>query len=117
MSETKKKVTQTIKVNGTAEKKTEAFANALNSVQQNVLKNTNDVILRIEPVDVLIELAEERTYKEKFLFFFIPRMRTDYHVVLNVIVEITMIEIERVKFVKKETKDPNAISLPLLKKN
>ena len=40
---------------------------------QKVLKETTEVLIRIEPKEVTIRQAKEQVYTEKFLFFFFPR--------------------------------------------
>ena len=37
---------------------------------QKVLKETTEVLIRIEPKEVTIRQAKEQVYTEKFLFFF-----------------------------------------------
>lgn len=64
---------------------------------QKVLKETTEVLIRIEPKEVTIRQAKEQVYTEKFLFFFFPR-RVIYHVELAVEVEIQAIAVEEVDF-------------------
>ncbi|MNR61358.1 hypothetical protein D3C85_1830950 [compost metagenome] len=71
------------------------------NVQGTILKSTNNVLLRIEPQDVKVLKAEERTTKEKFLFFFLPRERKNYSVTLEITVNVTIINTEKVVFVAK----------------
>lgn len=107
---------QIIQVEGTGKEKNQAFANALNQIHNRVLKEKNDVIIRIEPLDIEIIKAEQETFTERFLFFFLPRKRADYRVVLAVEVEITLIEMETIDFVEKRVADPNGLPLPFGKK-
>lgn len=44
-----KRSTQTVIVSGKGNKKNEAFASALNDVSKKVLKETTEVLIRIEP--------------------------------------------------------------------
>ena len=69
-------------------------------MQGAVLKSTNNILLRIEPQDVSVVKAEEIT-KEKFLFFFLPRERKSYAVSLEITVNVTIINTEKVVFVTK----------------
>ena len=103
---------QVIQVEGTGKEKNLAFANALNQIHNRVLKEKDDVIVRIEPVDIQIVRAEQETFTERFLFFFLPRTRADYRVLLDVEVEITLIEMETVSFVEKKVADPNGLPIP-----
>lgn len=107
---------QIIQVEGTGKEKNQAFANALNQIHNRVLKEKNDVIIRIEPLDIQVVKAEQETFTERFLFFFLPRKRADYRVVLAVEVEITLIEMETIDFVEKRVADPNGLPLPFGKK-
>ncbi|MBM7689441.1 hypothetical protein BCR24_10355 [Enterococcus ureilyticus] len=103
---------QVIQVEGTGKEQNLAFANALNQIHNRVLKEKDDVIVRIEPVAIQIIKAEQETYTERFFFFFLPRKRADYRVLLNVEVEITLIEMETISFVEKKVADPNGLSIP-----
>lgn len=74
------------------------------------------MIVRIEPLDIQIIRAEQETFTERFLFFFLPRTRADYRVLLDVEVEITLIEMEMIPFVEKRVTDPNGLPIPFSKK-
>lgn len=103
---------QVIQVEGTGKEQNLAFANALNQIHNRILKEKDDVIVRIEPVAIQIIKAEQETYTERFFFFFLPRKRADYRILLNVEVEITLIEMETISFVEKKVADPNGLSIP-----
>ena len=107
---------QNIQVEGTGKEKNLAFANALNQIHNRVLKEKNDVIVRIEPLDIQVVKAEQETFTERFFFFFLPRTRADYRVLLDVEVEITLIEMETIPFVEKRVTDPNGLPIPFGKK-
>lgn len=107
---------QTVNVSGTGENKAAAFSDALNHVQKEILKQSSDIILRIEPNDVTIISAEERTYTERFLFFFLPRKRKTYHVKLSVHVAVMKIDLQAVEFTSNETQAPDTINVPFLTK-
>ena len=109
-----KRSTQTVIVSGKGNKKNEAFASALNDVSKKVLKETTEVLIRIEPKEVTIRQAKEQVYTEKFLFFFFPRVI--YHVELAVEVEIQAIAVEEVDFLTETIKEPNAVVVPFLSK-
>ncbi|MGX7417928.1 DUF4312 family protein [Carnobacterium gallinarum] len=117
MSDVTKKSRQIVRVEGKAEKKNQAFSNALNQIHGKVLKESDDVTLRIEPIDTKIVLAEEERYTEKFLFFFLPRTRVNYRVVLDVEIEITLISVNEVQFATTNVTSPTALPLPSFKKN
>ena len=99
-----KRSTQTVIVSGKGNKKNEAFASALNDVSKKVLKETTEVLIRIEPNSYF------------FLFFFFPRKRVIYHVELAVEVEIQAIAVEEVDFLTETIKEPNAVVVPFLSK-
>lgn len=96
----KKQSIITIQVSGQGDSKQRAFANALAQVQGTILKNTQDVILRIEPLDINVVKAFSTVNMEKFLFFFLPRKRETYTVVLDISVDITLIKVDSVEFNK-----------------
>lgn len=107
---------QVIQVEGTGTEKNLAFANALNKIHHHVLKEKEDVIVRIEPVEIQIVKAEQETFTERFLFFFLPRKRADYRVLLDVEVDITLIEMDAIRFVEQKVTDPNGLPIPFGKK-
>ncbi|MEI5994590.1 DUF4312 family protein [Candidatus Enterococcus mansonii] len=107
---------QVIQVEGTGKEKNLAFANALNQIHNRVLKEKSDVIVRIEPLDIQVVKAEQETFTERFLFFFLPRTRADFRVLLDVEVEITLIEMDSIAFVEKKVTDPNGFLLPFGRK-
>lgn len=97
----KENYTTSVKVEGKGGSKAQAFACALASVQSAVLKSTSNILLRIEPEDVNVLKAEERVTKEKFLFFFLPRVKKSYSVSLEITVNVTIINVEKVVFATK----------------
>lgn len=88
----------TVRVTGVGESKQRAFAVALNSVQREILKQNNAILLRIEPIDVDVVSAMRKTTVEKFLFFFLPRKKEQFTVVLDVSVDIHYVDVEPVDF-------------------
>lgn len=115
MSAEKKKIEQVV-VAGKGDTKQAAFSSALSEIQKKVLKESSDVLLRIEPRAVTILSAEEVSYTERFLFFFFPRTRTHYQVELKVEVEMTLVEMASVPFKKAQTEDPQGVAIPFLSK-
>lgn len=95
----KEHFTTTVNVSGKGDSKERAFADALSRVQNTVLKATNKVLLRIEPQDVVVVLARESVRKEKFLFFFLARERRSYSVELDITVNVTVIDTDKVSFI------------------
>ncbi|OWY38785.1 cytoplasmic protein [Xenophilus sp. AP218F] len=94
----KETFTTTVQVQGGGESKAQAFADALSQVQRVVLGQSGKVLLRIEPADLRVLSAERRARTERFLFLFLPRERVRYTVALEVTVNVTAIDAERVAF-------------------
>ena len=88
----------TVRVQGSAHSAQRAFANALTGVQQEILKQNSNIILRIEPVDVEIISTTKKTITEKFLFFFFPRQKSTFNVELDVIVDVTFVDLSQIEF-------------------
>ena len=107
---------QSIIVSGTGESKTSAFSDALSHVQKEILKQSTDVILRIEPNDITVLSAKEQTYVERFMFLFLPRKYKKYAVKLQVYLEIIKIDLQAVEFINDEIQSPNKIKLPFFTK-
>ncbi|SQJ32952.1 putative cytoplasmic protein [Salmonella enterica subsp. enterica serovar Heidelberg] len=97
----KEQFTTTVRVKGKGDAKARAFADALNHVQSAVMRESPYILLRIEPQDVRIVQAHESVRKEAFLFFFLRRERRTYSVELDVTVNVTAINLDRVDFVAK----------------
>ena len=91
----KEQFTTTVRVAGKGESKSRAFADALN----HVMKSSSRILLRIEPQDVTVVHAREAVRKEAFLFFFLRRERRTYSVELDVTVNVTAIDLDKVDFV------------------
>lgn len=94
----KKHRQQTIRISGKGNSKQKACAVALMSIQREVLKNSSNIMLRVEPVGVNLISASEEVFTEKFLFFFFPRKRICYSIVLDVTVEISFVDINEINF-------------------
>ncbi|MBY4838624.1 MULTISPECIES: DUF4312 family protein [Pantoea] len=87
-----------VTVQGKGDSKAKAFADALSKVQQQVLRTSQKILLRIEPMDVRVLRAQESVRKEKFLFFFLARERRNYSVELDITVSVTVIDTDKVEF-------------------
>ncbi|HHQ4885396.1 TPA: DUF4312 family protein [Aeromonas veronii] len=94
----KENFTTKVTVSGKGTTRQQAFASALSQVQPTLLKDNQQVLLRIEPVDVQVLRAEESVRVEKFLFFFLPRQRREYRVQLEITVQVTSLDVARVTF-------------------
>ncbi|WP_336748557.1 DUF4312 family protein [Pantoea vagans] len=90
-------VTQ-VTVEGKGDTKVKAFADALSRVQNQVLRATQKILLRIEPQDVRVLRAQESVRTEKFLFFFLARQRRSFSVTLEITVSVTVFDTEQVTF-------------------
>ena len=97
----KEQYTTQVQVKGKGDSKEKAFANALGNVQNTVLKSTQNILLLIEPQDVKVLNAELSVKNEKFLFFFLPRERKTYSVELDITVNVTIINTDKVVFISK----------------
>lgn len=95
----KEQFTTTVRVNGKGDSKARAFSDALNHVQAAVMKVSPHILLRIEPQDVQVVHAQETARKEAFLFLFLRRERRAYSVELDVTVNVTAINLDKVDFV------------------
>lgn len=95
----KVQTTTTVRVRGRGETKQKAFAAALSSVQRTVLdQNANNILLRIQPLDVAVVKAIEVKRREKFFFFFFPRDRVMYDIILDVEIDVTTIDVQEIEF-------------------
>ncbi|MDR2225687.1 MAG: DUF4312 family protein [Providencia sp.] len=97
----KKSSETTVRVTGQGDTKQKAIADALNSIQKTVLKNSTDIILRIEPKDVEVVSAHSHSRTEKFLFIFLPRKREHFRVVLDVSLDVTLLSVNEIPFTEQ----------------
>lgn len=87
-----------VTVTGKGKNRKEVFADALSNVQKQITKYADNVPVRIEPDTITILSAEEKSYTERFLFFFFPRKKAEYKLKLKIDVEISSIDINSVDF-------------------
>lgn len=97
----KTQYTTTISVQGKGTTKAAAFSDALSHVQSAVMKGNAHILLRIEPQEVEVVQALVAERKEAFLFFFLRRTRSTFSVTLNVTVNVTAIDVEKVAFITR----------------
>ncbi|MCO6549256.1 MAG: DUF4312 family protein [Gilliamella sp.] len=90
-----------VRVKGHGDSKQRAFAIALSQVQKEVLKNINNIMLRIEPIDIQVVSAIEKITTERFLFIFLPRKKTFYEITLDVSVNLIFIDLNDIKCTSK----------------
>ena len=95
----KEQFTTTVRVKCKGEDKARAFADALNHVQGAVMKGSPHILLRIEPQDVAVVQAQVAVRKEAFLFIFLRRERRTFSVELDVTVNVTALNLDKVDFV------------------
>lgn len=87
-----------IRITGNGASKEQAFASAFGSIQKEVMKKYNKIMIQISPLDVEIIEANEVVYVEKFFFFFFPRQRSKFYVTLDVEIDIFFIDQDVVNF-------------------
>ncbi|MBI6547761.1 DUF4312 family protein [Xenorhabdus sp. VLS] len=95
-----------VRVSGSGDSRQKAITDALNAVQRTVLQGTSHIILRIEPKDIAIVSATSEVTTEKFLFFFLPRQRERYSVVLDVTVNVILLDIQAIHFQQSISANP-----------
>lgn len=95
----KEQFAATVRVSGKGDARSTAFADALSHVQAAVMTSSPYILLRIEPQDVRVVHAREAVRKEAFLFFFLRRKRRTFSVELDVTVNVTAIDLDKVEFV------------------
>lgn len=95
----KEHFSETVRVKGRGDSKAKAFSDALNHVQGSVLKSSPHILLRIEPQDVQVIQARVQVKKEAFLFFFLKREKQMFSVELDVSVNVTAINMDKVDFI------------------
>ncbi|MEG0260248.1 MAG: DUF4312 family protein [Lysinibacillus sp.] len=99
----KKMIETTVRIEGKGDSKDRAFNIALGNIQKKIMKEyKGSMIIRIEPINVNVIEAKETSYVERFLFFFFPRQRSKFSVVLDVDVNLFLLDVDKVDFEKNE---------------
>jgi uncharacterized protein (TIGR03578 family) len=111
----KQSIQQTIRINGAGKTKEQAISNALGRIQKKLMSEQKGMVIRIEPLDVEIIEAKETEYTERFFFFFFPRKRSNFNVVLDVKVSVVMLNVEGIHFQK--TTQSNSSILSTVRRN
>lgn len=96
-----------LQIKGVGSSKEQAINTALGNIQKKVMDDYKGMIIRIEPMDVQVIEAKESSYTERFLFFFFPRKRSKYKVVLEIEVKVFLLEVDKIQFEKID--EPNNI--------
>ncbi|MFC6182083.1 DUF4312 family protein [Lactiplantibacillus daowaiensis] len=94
---------QTVQVSGQGETKQKAFASALSQIQKQIVADTAQVTLQIQPLTVTPIDLTATTYTERFLFLFFPRKRTTFNVTLAVTVQLNTIALPSLDFTTVQT--------------
>lgn len=101
----KKTIQRTVRVEGQGNTKDHAFSIALGNIQKKVMSEHKGMIIRIEPINVEVVEARERTYTERFLIFFLPRKRQTYKVVLDIDVQLFILDVDEISFEKADDRN------------
>lgn len=94
----KQKMETSVRVNSQGNSRQKALADALSSIQRTVLKNTDNILLRIEPKGVTVISAKVKTTTERLLFLCLPRKREYFSVVLDVSLDIILLNVKEITF-------------------
>uniref|UniRef100_UPI00403F22AE DUF4312 family protein n=1 Tax=Candidatus Enterococcus willemsii TaxID=1857215 RepID=UPI00403F22AE len=105
------KSTQKVIVTGEGNSEVAAFSSALGRVQSQMLKESSDVTLRIQPKAVTVLSATKKSYTERFLFFFLPREKVTYSVKLQIEVELLSIDMKMIDF-KEQGEQARNFNIP-----
>ncbi|MFJ7734795.1 DUF4312 family protein [Lysinibacillus sp. NPDC097287] len=93
----------TVRIEGKGDSKEKALNIALGNIQRKIMKDYKEnMIIRIEPINVEVIEAKETSHIERFLFFFFPRQRSKYSVVLDVDINLFLLDVEKINFEKNE---------------
>lgn len=92
-------------VSGKGKDKRAAFADALSKISKKLTADESKLIFRIEPKSFELSKLQQINKKEHFLFFFFPRIRISYKVILNVSVHIEYVPLKDLKYEEINTDD------------
>lgn len=110
------KTTKHMIVTGSGRSKQDSIADALSKVSK-IDNNSDKLAIQMQPININVISAEQQTYKEHFLYFFLPRDRTTYNVKLDVEVEVKYMDLKKINFSEEAISDPNGLRSLLPKRN
>ena len=82
-----------------------AFSNALAGLQKSIAEGGRYLIIRIEPLEVELIEGSERRRAEKFMFFFMKRDVSVFHVKIRVKVRVFRIDMDACNFAAERDKE------------
>lgn len=89
---------------GKGNTKDAAFSDALTGLQKQISAETKRVILRIEPLAVDFLEGTEQRFTEKFLFFFLKREVSVFHIKVRVRVRLFLVDLDDCAFTSEQGK-------------
>lgn len=85
--------TMTIKLTAEGESYEQIMGKLFNQLRKQVYKQLNKSIIQMDTNAVYIESEEKSTTTEKFLFFFMPREKTNLTITANIEVVVKYIDL------------------------
>lgn len=90
--------TQTLRLSGSADTKEGAFNKIFSQIKHVVARQTNDLVVRIEPVGLTVVSATESVRQERLFGLFFPRKRTRYDITVDIEVRLGVVHVEHITF-------------------
>lgn len=104
----------TVTVSGSGESAEAATAAALAQISKQV-GQPDELVFQITPQSITVTKAEKQVYTERFLWFFLPRERTNYQMTLAVDVAVKLLNLQAIPFHEQRVQAPDNMPLPKLK--
>jgi uncharacterized protein (TIGR03578 family) len=93
---------------GKGDTKERALSDVFRQVPQSVREKVPGTCFRIQPVGVTVSDAVEFSKREKFLGLLFARTRIEFSITAQVVVEVSFIDLEEVRFTLKQ----EAVTMP-----
>lgn len=90
--------TQTLRISGSGDTKEGAFNKIFSQIKHVVARQTNDLVVRIEPVGLEVISATETVGQERLFGLFFPRKRTRYDITVDMQVRLGVVHVENISF-------------------
>ncbi|MED1796220.1 DUF4312 family protein [Brevibacillus nitrificans] len=90
--------TQTLRLSGSADTKEGAFNKIFSQIKHVVARQTNDLVVRIEPIGLQVISATETVRQERLFGLFFPRKRTRYDITVDMQVRLGVVQVENISF-------------------
>ena len=89
-------------LSGFGETQEEAFNKIFSQIKPQIAKEIKELVVRIEPKDVAVISAKEKSYTERLFGVFFPRTRKRFELEVLVTVNLGLLDLSKVHFEQEQ---------------